>query len=331
METVAITEPEYAKAQRVFETSAFHCVPVDPSEGALCRAVKAYGARHAIVGIQRYTGELYTTLGRGAVLARFGVGHEGIDQARATKAGVLCTNTPGVLVQSVAEHTISLLLAAARHTTGVAASMRRGEWSPLAGRELCGKRLAIIGCGTIGTAVARIAGTGFGMHVVGLAGRTGPTRPGLFQALTHDFAEVVDGADFVSLHIPATPANTHFINRERLALLPPSSWLINTARGAVLDESALHDALRVGRLAGAALDVFEREPYAPVAPGKDLRELANAVLTPHVGSNTDDANARMAERALRNIAFAQRGEFQSMDLLNRDVLGPLAGPGRGGE
>ena len=149
--------------------------------------------------------------------------------------------------------------------------------------------------------------------------------------LTRDFAEAVDGADFVSLHIPATPSNAHFINRERLALLPQPAWLINTARGAVLDESALHDALREGRLAGAALDVFEREPYAPVASGKDLRELANAVLTPHVGSNTEDANVRMAERALRNIALAQRGEFQSMDLLNRDVLGPLPGPVRGGE
>ena len=134
METVAVTEPEYIKARRVFETSSFHCVPVDPPENALCLAIKAHGARHAIVGIQPYSAELYATLGRGAVLARFGVGHEGIDQARATSAGVLCTNTPGVLVQSVAEHTISLLLAAARHTTRVAASMRQGEWSPLAGR-----------------------------------------------------------------------------------------------------------------------------------------------------------------------------------------------------
>jgi phosphoglycerate dehydrogenase-like enzyme len=303
---------------------------VNSSENALCRAIKAAGARHAIVGIQPYAGELYTTLGPGAVLARFGVGHDGIDQAQATKAGVLCTNTPGVLVQSVAEHTISLLLAAARHTTMVAASMRQGEWSPLAGRELCGKTLAVIGCGPIGTAVARIAGTGFGMRVVGLAGRTEPAQPELFQTLTRDFAEAVRGADFVSLHIPATRANVHFVNCARLALLSPSAWLINTARGAVLDEAALYDALRTGRLAGAALDVFEREPYEPVVQGKDLRELANAVLTPHVGSNTDDANARMAERALRNIALAERGDFQSMDLLNRDVLGSLPGPMRGG-
>ena len=141
-----------------------------------------------------------------------------------------------------------------------------------------------------------------------------------FVSLTDDFAGAVRGADYVSLHIPATPDNARFIDRERLGMLGSACWLINTARGAVVDENALYDALVSGRIRGAGVDVFEREPYVPVDPARDLRKLENAVLTPHMGSNTVEANARMAQRALRNIALAEAGDYRSMDLLNPDVL-----------
>jgi phosphoglycerate dehydrogenase-like enzyme len=140
--------------------------------------------------------------------------------------------------------------------------------------------------------------------------------------VTNDFSAAVRDADFVSIHIPANRDNTSFVNRERLAYLERRAWLVNTARGAVIDEDALFDALTSGRLAGAALDVFEREPYTPARGDRDLRSLQNVVLTPHVGSNTFEANRRMAERALQNIAFAEAREFDRMDLINRQVLRP---------
>jgi phosphoglycerate dehydrogenase-like enzyme len=291
------------------------------SEAELADAIRAAGARHAIVGPVVYRESLYTALPAGSVLARYGVGHDGIDKARATAAGLLCTNTPDVLHQSVAELTMLLILAAARHFEPVAGGMRAGSWAPQTGVELHGRTLAIIGCGTIGRATARIARSGFGMRVTGYR-RSGPTSGGDsdFDAITTDFADAVSRADYVSLHIPASPENASFINTARLAQLQRHAWLINTARGAVVDEAALYDVLAGERIGGAALDVYAREPYVPAAPGKDLRTLARVVLLPHVGSNTAEANVRMAERALRNVTLAEAGDFSAMDLLNPEVL-----------
>ena len=130
----------------------------------------------------------------------------------------------------------------------------------------------------------------------------------------------VRDADFVSLHLTAEPANLKFIDCARLALIPERAWLINTARGAVVDELALFDALAAGRLSGAALDVFDREPYVPADPAKDLRTLPNVVLAPHVGSHTREANRAMAARALQNIVRAEARDFAGMDLLNPAAL-----------
>lgn len=321
--TIIVTEPEFSKGAHIFHASGLPCIPSPAPEADLCAAIRQHGARHAIVGIQPYRSSLYETLQPGAVLARFGVGHDGIDKAQATQARVLCTNTPGVLNDSVAEHTISLLLAAARHTTKVAASMTQGAWAPVGGRELRGKTLVLIGCGPIGSAVARIATAAFDMRVIGVIQHTPPREPGYFTQLTNDPAQALPQADFVSLHIPATPANAHYINQQRLALLPPGAWLINTARGAVVDEAALYDALAHGALGGAALDVFETEPYVPVHPAKDLRPLPNTVLTPHIGSNTADANTRMAQHSLRNVLLGEQGAYGQMNLLNPEVLPSL--------
>jgi phosphoglycerate dehydrogenase-like enzyme len=141
-----------------------------------------------------------------------------------------------------------------------------------------------------------------------------------FTSVTNDFAAAVRDADFVSLHMSATPDNVRWLGAARLGSLGERSWLINTARGSLVDESALFVALAQGRLAGAALDVFAREPYQPADDGVDLRTLPNVILTPHVGSNTVEANRRMAERSMRNIVLARRGAFAEMDLLNPAVL-----------
>jgi phosphoglycerate dehydrogenase-like enzyme len=318
---VVVTEPEFRRAESVFASSPFQCISAPAGEVALAAAIREHGARHAVVGPFTYKDQIYGALPSGGVLARFGVGHDGIDKVRATEAGLLCTNTPGVLHQSVAELAMLLILAAARHLEDVGTAMRAGRWAPRPGTELRGKVLAIVGCGTIGRATAQIARHGFGMRVTGYRRSSGlPGGDTDFHAITTDLAAALQQADYVSLHIPASSENAGFMNRERLSLMRKHAWLINTARGTVVDEQALFDALVQESIAGAALDVYEREPYEPAAPGKDLRTLPQVLAVPHIGSNTSDANVRMAERALNNVALGERGDFARMDLLNPEVL-----------
>ena len=321
---VLVTESEYRKAEARFRSApGLECLRAPDVEADLASAVRETHAAHVVVGPGLYSGALYDALRPGGVIARFGVGHDGIDKARATEAGVLCTNTPGVLNQSVAEHTMLLIAAAARRLVESSTSLKEHVWNPVIGGELQGKTLAIVGCGVIGRSVARIASLGYGMKVIGCSrpGVPPPNEPELFAVVTNDFAIAVRDTDFVSLHMSARRENVHFIDHDRLALLRERTWLINTARGWMVDEGALFAALAERRLAGAALDVFAQEPYAPMEGSGDLRSLANVILTPHVGSNTVEANGRMAERALQNIVFAEARAFGRMDLLNPEVLG----------
>jgi phosphoglycerate dehydrogenase-like enzyme len=318
---VLVTDTEFKRAPEVFSSASVQCIAVAGDEPTLAREVKERGARYAIVGSVKYTGAIYDALSQGGVLARFGVGHDGIDKDKATAAGVLCTNTPGVLDQSVAELAMLLILAAARRLPSLDAEMRTGSWNlGPSGIELKGKTLAIVGGGRIGQATARIASQGFGMRTIGFRRSERPGDTAAFDAMAVDFASAVRDADFVSLHINAEPANHQFLNRARLGLIPSRAWLINTARGSVVDESGLYDALAEQRLAGAALDVFDREPYVPADPSRDLRTLPNVVLAPHVGSHTREANRGMAERALQNIMRAEAGDYRGMDILNPAVL-----------
>jgi phosphoglycerate dehydrogenase-like enzyme len=319
---VLVTDVEYRKAEVVFRSEpALQCERAPDAESDLAAAIRAARASHVVVGARPYTGALYDALPAGGVIARFGVGHDGIDKTKASAAGLLCTNTPGVLDQSVAEHTMLLVGAAARRLVAMSASMARHVWDPFVGAELEGKTLAIIGCGGIGRAVARIASAGYGMQVVGGCRPDAPPAAlPHFREVTNDAAAAIRRADFVSLHMSASRDNVHWLNRERLALFGERAWLINTARGSLVDEAALFAALVERRLGGAALDVFAREPYTPPEPARDLRSLANVIMTPHVASNTVEANRRMAQRALQNIALADSGAFDRMDLLNPDVL-----------
>jgi phosphoglycerate dehydrogenase-like enzyme len=317
---VLVTETEFRRAPDVFESAAARCIAVSGDEATLAEEVKARGVRYVIVGSVKYSGALYAALPRGGVIARFGVGHDGIDKDKATSAGLLCTNTPGVLDESVAELAMLLILAAARRLDSLTAEMRNGTWNlGPAGLELRGKTLAVIGGGRIGQATGRIASHGFGMRTIGFR-RAAGKDPAPFDSLTTDFVTAVRDADFVSLHINAEPANHQFLNRDRLALIPSRSWLVNTARGSVVDEAALYEALAERQLAGAALDVFDREPYVPVDPAHDLRTLPNVILAPHVGSHTREANRGMAERALQNVRLAAAGDFAGMDLVNPAVI-----------
>lgn len=324
---IAVTAKEYDKAEPIFRDAVKmdqDCLRAPAGESELAEFVLAMKIRHVIVGVEKYIGSLYKTMAAGGVIARFGVGHDGINKDLATQYGLLCTNTPGVLDDSVAELTMSLILAAARHIVTAASATRGGQFASILGHELAGKTLAIIGCGSIGRRVARIAVHGFGMRVIGGGSarkKTAISSPECgISEIVNDYHAAVADAHYVSLHIPGTSDNCHFINRERLSMIPSGAWLINTSRGSVIDESALYDAVADGRLAGAALDVYENEPYRPVAPDKDLRSLANVLMTPHVGSSTHEACRRMAERALHNIRLAEARQYGEMDLLNPDVI-----------
>jgi len=324
---VAVTDLEYDKAIAFFENATqdgIICLKAPKEESKLAEFIRAEGIKHAILGVEHYTGPLYEAVPKGGVLARFGIGYDALDMRIASDHGLFCTNTPGALEGSVAEYTMTLILAVARHIPELDAAVKRDGWQPVLGNEIRGKRLALIGCGFIGSTVARTAAEGFGMEVIGCEVRHSDIemmkREYGFSAIYRDFTKAVEGADYVSLHIPSTPATRHFINEQRLSAIPDKAWLINTARGAVVDESALYDALTSNGLSGAALDVFENEPYAPACKGKDLRTLKNTIMTPHVASSTQEACNRVAERALRNITLAGKKEYENMDLLNPEVL-----------
>ena len=315
MNTVIVSDPEYRKAVDVFQNAAgFDCIPAPPGEDELAGAIRKANARFAIVGVEPYRDSLYEAIPRGGVIARFGVGHDGIDKALAASRGILCCNTPGVLDDSVAECTLGLMLASARHLATCAADNRTGHWTPRVGSELAGKTLAVIGCGKIGCKVARMAKLGFGMQVVG-CDLAPPDSDAPIDAFHSEFDEAVAQADFVSLHIPDLPATRNYLNADRLARMKSSAILINTARGAVVDEDALYDAVASGALAGAALDVFKAEPYTPYDSARDLRTLERVLMTPHIGSSTTEACDRMARAALENIANALAGRVDAMSLI----------------
>lgn len=244
------------------------------------------------------------------LLANFGVGFNHIDMAAAGHAGIAVTNTPGVLTDATAEIALTLLLSTARRAGEGERLVRSGEWTGwhpthMLSTQVTGKTLGIIGLGRIGLAFARQAHFGLGMQILysGRSSRSAGELNGL-PARYCDLEELLRRSDFVSLHCPATPQTRHLINSETLALMKPEAHLINTARGDIVHESDLVQALRHGVIAGAGLDVYEAEPQ--LATG--LTQLANVVLLPHMGSGTTQTRVAMGQCALANIRAFATGE-----------------------
>ncbi len=250
------------------------------------------------------------------IVANLAVGHDNIDKTAAAARGVVVTNTPDVLTDATADLAWALILAAARRVGEGERLLRSGAWQGWSPTQLVGqavgghgRTLGVVGLGAIGFAVARRA-AGFEMPVVYTSRSAKPeaeidlrgrlTPEGIRRV---DLDELLAVADVVSLHVPYGPETHHLIDARRLALLKPSAVLVNTSRGAVVDEAALVIALRNGSIAAAGLDVFEREPA--LHPG--LADLANVVLLPHIGSATTDTRARMVELACANIAAVLTG------------------------
>ncbi|MDQ2788256.1 MAG: D-glycerate dehydrogenase [Actinomycetota bacterium] len=251
----------------------------------------------------RLPAELFDGELRTKFLGNFGVGYNHIDTAAAAKAGIVVTNTPRVLTDTTADTAMTLLLMVARRAGEGEREVRAGRWTGwrpthLMGADVTGKTLGIVGMGRIGVAVARRAHFGFGMPVVFYDPADFEPDHGIPGTRRVDTLEaVLEVADFVSLHMPGGVENKHLMDAARLATMKPTAFLVNSARGDVIDQDALVKALQSGTIAGAGLDVYEGEPDVPQA----LRELENAVLLPHLGSATLETRIAMGMLVLDNL------------------------------
>lgn len=237
------------------------------------------------------------------IVANYAVGFDNLDLKALSERGIIATNTPGVLTDTVAEHAFSLMLAIAHRISESDRFTRAGKyigWQPLLllGQDVSGKTLGILGLGRIGSRVAHHAVLGFDMRVLYYDVKRNEEFEKEFGAVFASTPEeLLQKSDFVSVHVPLLPATKHLINAQRLAMMKPTAYLVNTSRGPVIDEVALVDALKRGIIRGAALDVFENEPT--LAPG--LSELENVILTPHTASATEETRAKMSAVAAENI------------------------------
>jgi glyoxylate reductase len=280
----------------------------------------AEGCRGIVSQLMDPIGDLVLSTPGLRVVGNVAVGHDNIDVGAATRHGVVVTNTPGILDETTADLAFALLMAAARRVVEGDRQVRDGRWKGwavghLLGQDVHGAVLGVVGMGRIGRALAR-RGRAFGMRVLYTSRNRLPADQERDLDVTwRRLSELLREADFVSLHVPLTPETGHLIGPAELALMKPSAVLVNTARGPIVDEAALVEALRERRIFGAALDVYEDEPR--LHPG--LAELENVVLAPHVGSASVRTRARMCEVAARNVVAVLSGR-RPPNPVNLDVL-----------
>ena len=236
------------------------------------------------------------------VLSHYGVGVDSIDIPAAKERGIMVCNTPGANSESVADMAMCLLMACARQVINHDKHTRLGEWKRFKSIELGGKRLGIVGFGAIGRGVAKRA-AGFGMEIVAYDPFFNEKAAAELGVKKVEFTELLSTSDFVSLHLPVTPETTRIMNRETLSLMKPTAFLINTARGDLIDEDALYEAVKEEKIAGAGLDVYAKEP----AKENKLFELENITFTPHCSANTAEAAMAMGTMAVENAYRAIKG------------------------
>jgi D-3-phosphoglycerate dehydrogenase len=258
----------------------------------------------------RLTADVLENPGKLRAIVRAGVGVDNIDVAAATRRGIVVMNTPGGNTVSTAEHTVTLLMSLARHMPAADASVHAGKWErgKYVGSQLAGKTLGVVGCGRIGSEVARRA-AGLDVKVLGFDPFLAPARAAeLGIEKVADLDALLPRCDFLTVHTSLTDETRNLIGARELALLPKGARVINCARGGIIDEAALADALRSGHLAGAALDVFVTEPPPADHP---LLKLPNVVVTPHLGASTVEAQLSVAREAAQLL----------VDFLTRGVIG----------
>lgn len=261
------------------------------------------GCDAVVAASEPYNAEVFAACPQLKVVSRCGVGTDSVDMKAAAEAGVIATNTPGAMTQAVADFTLALMLAAARRLPEADALMRAGGWQELRGSGVSGKTLGLIGTGRIGSAVAERA-IGFRMRI--LAYDPVVSSVGIPGVEFVDLETLLQESDFVSLHCPATPETTGMMNKERLEKMKPSAFLINTGRGALINETDLLQALHLETIAGAALDVYQQEPLPADHP---LRSAPRTVLTPHNAFNALESTQEMSRQSALNILDLMQGRI----------------------
>jgi D-3-phosphoglycerate dehydrogenase len=273
------------------------------------------GVRATIAGSEPYTRQVLEAHPQLRVIARAGVGFDAVDLTAATEKGVAVTIAPGTNQESVAEHTLAMILALAKNIVPQHIGTRKGEWPRQANLPLRGRTLGIAGLGRIGKAVA-VRGAAFGMRL--LAFEPYPDREFVARlgVTLVDFERLLAESDYLSLHLPLSAESRHLINRKTLAQMKPSAYLVNTARGGLVCEADLVEALKAGKLAGAGVDVFEDEPPAANHP---LFAFDQVLFTPHSAGVDLQSRDDMAESAAQAIISLSRGEWPAEKIVNPEV------------
>ena len=300
---VVLQKNLYERGQTIFDQSSkvhgIEYMLTDVLDETAMLQYHRQGIMCFVIGAEKYSDEFYQTIAENSAVIRFGIGYNAIPVNICRERNIKVAYTPGTLTQSVAEFTFALLLALARNIPALDASVKDGKWKGSSGLELAGKTLAILGFGQIGQAVARMAKYGFLMKVNAYDIQTA-NKPEFVDLLSSDYGVTVHDADFISMHMATLPETTGFFNTQRIKQCKNGVFFINTARGELVAEHDLFEALLSGKIAKAALDVFCKEPYNPDL-SVDFRKLDNVLLTPHCGSNTREANNKMAEAVVANI------------------------------
>ena len=295
-----------------------HTRDVKPSPAGYKRAVRGVDVLISMVG-DEIDADFLDAASRLKLVANCGVGFNNLDLEEISRRGVLATNTPGVVTEPTAECAMSLLLAVGRRVAEADSYIRTGKWKGwtptlLEGRGLNGRVLGVIGLGRIGCAVARMANA-FGMKVrYWSRNRKSPGMEKETGVSYRSFGRLLRESDFLSVHLALNDETRHLIGAEEFARMKEGAVIINTARGPILDEKALVEALRSGRLGGAGLDVFEHEPD----PHPRLLRMKNVVLMPHLGTNTDLGRDAVSERVEKNVKAYLLGR-RPPDLLNPEA------------
>jgi len=236
----------------------------------------------AVVGVDTWNEAVFQIAPKLKVLARFGVGVDNIDLNKAREYGIHVTNAKGLNANAVAELTVGLILGAARSIPYLTNSLRSGNWDRFMGREISGKRVGLLGFGAIAQGVAKMLG-GFNVRILAYDKYPNVEKAVELGVTMTDMEEILKSCDIVSMHMPSLKETYHVMGREQFAMMKDGTYFINTARGALVDESALYAALTSGKLAAAAIDVYEQEPVKPDNP---LLKLDNIICTPHTAAET---------------------------------------------
>jgi glyoxylate reductase len=278
------------------------------------------GVDATVAGVDKYSPAVLASPQAASlkIISRWGVGFDSIDIPAATERGIVVANTPGLLDEAVADYAFALLCTAARRLHEGIDLMRRGDWQMVWGADIAGKTLGIIGCGRIGQAMARRA-AGFNLRLLGFDIAPNPAAEKLGVKFV-SLEELLVESDFVSLHAALTPQNKGLLGETQLRRMKPAALLINTARGALVDEAALVRALNEGWIGGAALDAYSTEPLPKDHP---LRTAKNTLLTPHLASYGRDTGARVSLAAAQAIVDLLNGR-QPRFVVNPQVLANAA-------